>query len=41
VREVDLSQFAGKKAPQIELVNQPSGWAFEAAYWAEIKVIIE
>lgn len=41
VQEVDLSQFAGKKAARIELVNQPSGWAYEAAYWAEIKVLIE
>jgi hypothetical protein len=41
VQEVDLSGFAGKKAPQIELINQPSGWSFEAAYWAEIAVVSE
>jgi hypothetical protein len=41
VQEVDLSAFAGKKAPKIELINQPSGWSFEAAYWAEIAVASE
>jgi hypothetical protein len=35
--EVDLSSLAGKKV-KLELVNQPSGWANEAAYWAEIRV---
>ncbi len=35
---VDLSGFAGKKV-KLELVNQPSGWAWEAAYWAEIQVV--
>jgi hypothetical protein len=28
---------AGKKV-KLEVVNQPSGWAFEAAYWARIAV---
>jgi hypothetical protein len=23
---------------QLELVNQPNGWSWEAAYWAEIAV---
>jgi hypothetical protein len=41
VQEVDLSRFAGKKAVRVELINQPSGWAFEAAYWAEIAVLVE
>ena len=41
VQEVDLSQFAGKEAPMIELINQPSGWFCEAAYWAEIKLLSE
>ncbi len=41
VQEVDLSAFAGRKAAKIELINQPSGWAFEAAYWAEIAVVSE
>jgi hypothetical protein len=35
--DVDLSDFAGKTV-KIELVNQPTGWAYEAAYWAEISV---
>lgn len=37
VEEVDLSAFAGQRT-KIELLNQPTGWAFEAAYWAEIGV---
>ncbi len=40
-QEVDLSGFGGRKAVRIELINQPSGWAFEAAYWAEIAVVSE
>ncbi len=35
--DVDLSSFAGKQV-NLELVNQPSGWSYEAAYWAEIAV---
>ena len=35
--EVDLSEFAGK-AVKVELVNQASDWAFEAAYWARVAV---
>jgi hypothetical protein len=38
VEDIDLSAYAGKSV-KIELVNQASGWAFEAAYWAEISVI--
>jgi hypothetical protein len=34
----DLSAFAGKKV-LLELVNQPSGWSCEAAYWADISII--
>jgi hypothetical protein len=34
---VDLSPFAGQKV-KLEVLNQPSGWAFEAAYWAEINL---
>ena len=34
---VDLSAYAGRKV-QLELVNQPSDWAYEAGYWAEIAV---
>jgi hypothetical protein len=33
---VDLSPYAGKTVP-VELVNQPNGWAWEAAYWARIE----
>jgi hypothetical protein len=39
-QDVDLSSFAGK-AVSVELVNQPTGWSYEAAYWAEIKVVSE
>jgi hypothetical protein len=38
--EVDLSEYAGRTV-KLELVNQPTGWAYEAAYWAEIKLISE
>ncbi len=34
---VDLSPYAGKSV-QLELVNQPDGWRWEAAYWAEIAI---
>jgi len=34
---VDLSPYAGKTV-RVELVNQPTGWAWEAAYWARIAV---
>jgi len=37
---IDLASFAGKSV-KLELVNQPTAWAFEAAYWAEIAVIGE
>ncbi len=32
---VDLTPYAGKSV-KLELVNQPSGWTWEAAYWARI-----
>ena len=35
--DVDLSPQAGRKV-NLELVNQPNGWSWEAAYWAEIDV---
>jgi hypothetical protein len=38
--EVDLSEYAGKEV-NLELVNQPTGWVFEAGYWAEIKLVSE
>lgn len=36
--EVDLSDLAGKKV-KLELINQPTGWKFEAGYWAEISLV--
>ena len=33
--EVDLTSYAGKTI-KLELLNQPTGWAFEGGYWAEI-----
>jgi hypothetical protein len=39
-QDVDLSALAGKSVA-VEIVNQPTGWTFEAAYWAEIKVTSE
>jgi len=38
--EVDLSDFAGKKVV-LELINQPTGWQYEAGYWAEISLTSE
>ena len=38
--DVDLSALAGKSAA-VEIVNQPTGWTFEAAYFAEIKIVSE
>jgi hypothetical protein len=35
--EVDLSGWAGKQV-ELELVNQPDGWSWEAGYWAEITI---
>ena len=35
---VDLSDYAGKTV-QLELLNQPTGWSNEAAYWAEIAIV--
>jgi hypothetical protein len=34
---VDLSEYAGRTV-KLELVNQPTEWRFEAAYWAEISL---
>jgi hypothetical protein len=34
--EVDLQPFGGKSV-KIELINQPTGWNEEAAYWDEIR----
>ncbi len=38
--DVPLSTYAGKEI-KLELVNQPSDWKFEAAYWAKIELISE
>jgi hypothetical protein len=35
---VDLGAWKGKQAT-VEIVNQPSGWSFEAAYFAEIALV--
>jgi len=35
-----LTGYAGKEI-KLELVNQPSDWKFEAAYWAKIDLISE
>lgn len=34
---VDLAAFAGKTVA-VELVNQPDGWSWEAAYWGGIEI---
>lgn len=39
VQEIDLTSLAGGKDVNLELVNQASGWSYEAAYWAEIALI--
>ncbi|NUM52227.1 MAG: ADP-ribosylglycohydrolase family protein [Candidatus Hydrogenedentes bacterium] len=36
--EIDLAPHAGKTIA-IELLNQPTGWFCEAAYWAEIALV--
>jgi len=38
--EVDLSEYAGKKL-RLELINQPTGWHTEVAYWAKIDIVSE
>jgi hypothetical protein len=35
--DVDLSSWAGKTV-KLELLNQPTGWSFEAAYWSKIAI---
>ncbi|MHC4424029.1 MAG: ADP-ribosylglycohydrolase family protein [Planctomycetota bacterium] len=35
---VDLTAYAGKSV-NLQLVNQPNGWAWEAAYWDQIKLV--
>lgn len=36
--DVDLSKFAGKET-LVEIVNQPNGWSWEAAYFAAIEFV--
>lgn len=40
IENVDLTDFAGHRV-KLELVDQPSGWSFEAAYWGEINIVSE
>jgi putative heme-binding domain-containing protein len=37
---VDLSAYAGKKV-ELELLNQPTDWAFEHGYWGRVEIISE
>ena len=37
---LDLSNYAGQNI-KLDLVNQPSGWACEAAYWAKIEIVTQ
>jgi len=37
---VDLSEFAGKTV-LVELLNQPTGWSWEAGYWAALGLVSE
>lgn len=38
--QVDLSSYAGKEV-KLELVNQPTGWKFEAGLWQKIEIVSE
>jgi hypothetical protein len=35
---IDLADYAGRTV-KLELVNQPTDWKFEAAYWAKVAVV--
>lgn len=37
---VDLTPYAGRTV-DLEVVNQPTGWMCEAAYWAQVAVVSE
>jgi hypothetical protein len=37
---VDLSAWAGKEV-RLELVNQPTEWSWEAAFWSKIEIASE
>lgn len=36
--EFDLTPFAGNKNVKIDLENKANGWAWEAAYWSDIRI---
>ncbi len=36
--DIDLEPYAGEKI-KVEILNQPTGWFYEAAYWGEISLI--
>jgi hypothetical protein len=36
--DIDLSEYAGRTV-KLELINQPTGWHYEAALWAEISLL--
>lgn len=38
VEEVDLSKLAGRNSVKLEVLNQPNGWSYEGAYWAELEI---
>lgn len=38
--DLDLSEFAGQSV-ELELLNQPTGWSWEFAYWSRVDVVIE
>ncbi len=38
--DVDLTKFAGKSV-KLELVNEPTGWRFEAGLWSQITIVSE
>ncbi len=35
--QIDLSKYAGKEV-KLELINYPTDWAWEAAYWGKIEI---
>jgi len=38
VEDIELSKFAGRNNLKVEVINQPSGWSYEGAYWAELAI---
>ena len=37
---IDLGDFAGTDV-DVELINQPNGWSWEAGCWGEISLVTE